>query len=489
MADRESSNQDGMSWWETRVVDRTRHLLIPVITVLWAASTLSWIILVVTAFVLFRGGLYLIEASTSRLEYEVTDPERSRIFLNGALVSTEKGFVQESGGDLLAEDILKQGFCVFGYIVPAQGATLEFDIYQGAQLLTISKTRAEDARNASKGADKTAGDAAPSEGRTPESGSSSQSGDAASDRAIVATLEQSEKSYIVYDFAAPPVTDSNGEGSNDGAAQDLSLVLGQPPLPLEGFVEVTEDPGCHPDRSKDGLLGVFAPRSDPVYIGGPGLLGREVVVTEQGRQIARDPLTYTKGAISVIIRETLCLGRLYGQPCSRIFNPEVPPMPIPAGASVWGLSDFADKNSRSYLQGQLFFDDGLYTVSLSTAAQGFSVLLPNSDGRVENSNDLSVSIADRLRYEPVLVVLFAIVLTTTSLLVGLFQIDPSKRLKSRLRSEDDADPASISDSASNVDTHEVDTATAADGDASNTSTAETEAIEDTTKSGATGLET
>jgi len=325
--------------------------------------------------------LFLINAETNRLSFAVTDTTRpAPFFVQGVRVVFEDKLIAKVGEQSDDE------FCVTGWVDPQPGSRIEFLILDGLQAARI------------EGAE--------------------------------TLLSSATVQYTI---------EGRSDVATSPAAQSLMLNQSSPQqlittnLVMDGTVQLRADPACELD---DPEATNFAPRNEPIYIHGPGQIGRQLRNVGNPACVAEtEPCTETEalwvmepdraflsGEIDMLAREILCWNRVFGGQCTGLFRLDADPVPIPAGASVSGGANRTDF-APTTLVGQVFFDDDLYVVNASTNASWMAVTFPSQLAAGLSYSQLQLSLLDRLLVEAWIFVVATVALTLLGWVMSILQIE------------------------------------------------------------------
>ncbi|MGR3637403.1 MAG: hypothetical protein ACU0BK_15970 [Shimia sp.] len=252
-----------------------------------------------------RGDYFLIEAETSRFEYQVTSSEQAKLFVSGVrMTSGGKDVVKKSGTGATSEtggsDDNADGHCVHGHLEPQPGAVMEFDVMNGLQRLQIRAAKdGEYLRRPtyfSRLLQLTRGfiSTKPSVRKATQ----------ISEPAALAALDLAVTEYVISGTDAPV-----DEFLLDEAQPTGSLTFDQ-------HVVIIEDESCRKSENPDSDARdepspmqtdvAFGPRGESIPIDGPGYIGRRLVVNPDGDWQPSTDLEFTSGSIEILVRETLC---------------------------------------------------------------------------------------------------------------------------------------------------------------------------------------
>ena len=348
--------------------------------------------------------LFLINAETNRLSFEVTDSTRpAPFFVQGVRVVFEDKLIAEVSEDADVD------YCVTGWIDPQPGSRIEFLILDGFQAARI------------EGAE--------------------------------TFLSNATVEYGVEGLAnttTPP--ELQALMTTTGSPQQLITAN----LVMDGTVQLRADPEC---KLEDPEAAHFAPRNEPIYIHGPGQIGRQLrnvgnpacaSETEPCAEIedlwVMEPdRAFLSGEIDMLAREILCWSRMFGRPCTGLFRLDADPVPIPAGASVSGGAN-RHAFAPTALVGQVFFDNDLYVVNASTNASWMAVTFPSQLAPGLSYSQLQLSLLDRLLVEAWIFVVATVALTLLGWVMSILQIeldrvpqDPNLAVNERNTDENDRD--------------------------------------------------
>lgn len=477
----------------------------PILSVL----TFGTLVLLICAILLFvflypSGGLFVTKVETTRLEYDVTNENRSEIRLQGVLISAKGGdvvdvsqheaktndivekiknivsaffrvFWQEwSSSTLSAQAITVETrpdyFCYSGIVKPLLDSRIEMDIDDGKQVLRISNVRPSIAV------------------RPPwliwlmqKIGKDEEDTQPANAKGTLATLSFNGQDLAVRDSHQDPPektkpTDPNTEEPEGLMLKPLNFddvsdpvdMIGE--FAIKGPITISQDPGCAQERGENAA---FASPLTPVTIDGPAVIGRKLR-TVGGATVADDDLPVIKGETEILIRQVLCWklfspARFFAsdrsvsgdqdRSCTRIYPTNTEPVSFPAGSAFYGtetnwfpepLAEWFDRRndptyywsaSPSHFYGQVEFKDGRYHANLSAEANRFHILRPGAGGTTDNSNVVSVPFLTRVLLEPSLVVLTSLFLAFCGLILGILQIERDEE-RSQTNTGKPADSAS-----------------------------------------------
>ena len=325
--------------------------------------------------------LFLINAETNRLSFEVTNSSRpAPFFVQGVRVVFEDKLIAEVGENPDVE------YCVTGWIDPQPGSRIEFLILDGFQAARI------------EGAE--------------------------------TILSNATVEYGIEGLA---------NTATSPEAQALMMTTGSPQqlittnLVMDGTVQLRADPTC---KLEDPKAAHFAPRKEPIYIHGPSQIGRQLrnvgnlpcaSETEHCAEIedlwVMEPdRAFLSGEIDMLAREILCWPRMFGRPCTGLFRLDADPVPIPAGASVSGGAN-RHTFAPTTLVGQVFFDNDLYVVNASTNATWMAVTFPSQLAPGLSYSQLQLSLLDRLLVEAWIFVVATVALTLLGWVMSILQIE------------------------------------------------------------------
>ncbi|WP_299918360.1 hypothetical protein [uncultured Roseobacter sp.] len=390
----------------------------PILTILVSLVTVPLLIAIVLfAFAPTKGGLYIIGAETSRIQYQVNSPERARMMLYGVNVKIGNSFVVRTGDFPKLDNMGPTEIavpnppehCFWGELSPLNKTFVELSVEKGVQQLRLF-----------------ADPMSPIESQGP-----------------LATLTL-------------PGIDFKIEGQEEEGSRDDSLVLDDQPLlediVLAGEIQITPAPECNMNGLTARVFGFptrgFATLAEPAYIDGPGELGRRSIATKRVEKtvdwlgiLRASPVTtvagdldYVSGEVEVFVRPFFCtekIVQLLGPKekrtgCKDIYRLDSEPLKIPSGSAIRGIVRADRQDETSVLYGQVYFDGAVYQVSGSTEAEGLEMLRPGSGATRESSNVLSVSLLERVALEPLLIILTTAFFTLLGILVGILQIENDK---------------------------------------------------------------
>lgn len=325
--------------------------------------------------------LFLINAETNRLSFEVTENARpAPFFVQGVEVVFEDKLITKVGGRT------DDDFCVTGWIDPQPGSRVEFLILDGLQAARIEGAQT--------------------------------------------FLSNATVQYGIEDQTLPAVSP---------AAQSLMLNSGSPEqlittsLIMDGTVQLRADPDC---ALNEPAAAHFAPRNEPIYVHGPGQIGRQLrnvgnglctpdtepCADTENLWVMEPDRAFLSGEIDMLAREILCWNRVLGLPCAGLFRLDADPVPIPAGASVAGGAN-RHAFAPTTLVGQVFFDNDLYVVNASTNASWMAVTFPSQLAPDLSYSELQLSLLDRLLVEAWIFVVATAALTLLGWVLSILQIE------------------------------------------------------------------
>ena len=395
--------------------------LAPFLGICMFASFVGLVISIITFAVLYpSGGLFVLSAETTRLEYEASGQTRGEIWLDGVLIRAGGKQVVDANAHPAAPGIMvdpvptvsttREYFCYTGAVTPGAGAWVELTLLDGAQFMQITPAP-----------EPNPGDAVPKPTTLRFNG-----------RALALTNEHQTRSESSADASVNALM-LVPQGNSDDNSQGLDF--GDFELP--GRIEIFADPDC---KTEERLPQGFGRNGDLITIDGPAILGRKLRRIA-GDYVVDDGIPFLTGSVEVFISQVLCANRLFSLisanaqldgDCDRIYRIEAEPMTLPAGAAI--LSEIQEEASEeandTELQatlapffGQVVFDDGRYHVNASTEAESFFVLRPGTGGKLQDGNALSVPFIDRVLLEPSLIILTSVFFSLSGLVLGILQIE------------------------------------------------------------------
>ena len=369
---------------------------------------LALIVLLTVAHYQQPSTLFLISAETNRLSFEVTDTTRpAPFFVQGVEIVFEDKLIARVDQQKTSlkgdeqETIIKndekntEGYCIEGWIEPQPGSRVELLTLNGMQAARIEGAQ------------------------TLLSNATVQY--VIEGQAETVTSRQ-ENILLLNSDSPPPLPDPS-------SPQQLITAN----LIMDGTVQLRADPSC---TLNDPEASHFAPRNEPIYIHGPGQIGRqlrnvgnELCMTGTAPCPGGDSLwvmepdrAFLNGEIDMLAREILCWNRLSGQPCTGLFRLDADPVPIPAGASVAGGANRQDF-APTPLIGQVYFDNGLYVLDASTNASWMAVTFPSQPAKSLSYSELQLSLLDRLLVEAWIFVVATVALTLLGWVLSILQIE------------------------------------------------------------------
>lgn len=229
------------------------------------------------------------------------------------------------------------------------------------------------------------------------------------------------------------------------AASDRDIELGG--LTLDGVVQIRADPACFEQMGIE--TEAFASRQEPIFIEGPGQIGRQLRRSEGPECSRGDPecnktsslwaleerRSYLKGSIDILARQSICWRRFWlGGPCPGIVRLNADPVAMPAGASVAGG---ISKNALapSILNGQVYFDGQMYQLDASTNANWITMTFPTDTEGGSASSELRLSLLDRLLTDAWILIAFTVCLTLLGWLLSILQIETHRMEDTRTDKE------------------------------------------------------
>ncbi|KPA21268.1 hypothetical protein shim_27330 [Shimia sp. SK013] len=382
-----------------------------------------------------RGDYFLIEAETSRFEYQVTNSEQAMLFVSGVrITSGNKEVVRKSPDSAEVTD----AHCVSGHLEPQHGAVMEFDVLNGLQRLQIRAAKGDEYKKRQTYFDRFLNWT----------------------RVFIAT-GPSARQFVpnkelvplaALDFAGAEYVISGADAPVDVFLLDKEQPTGS--LTFDQHVVIVEDESCRKSENADSGARdepkakqtevAFGPRGEPIPIDGPGYIGRRLVANTDGNWRPSTDLEFTSGSIEILVRETLCgpLTMLSATGCRRVYRPNRDATPIPGGATLRGLQKASGKEFTSLMWGQVHFDGEMYKVNVSTEAYAVDMIQPGGPSRVAG-NRLSLTLFDRLFVEPALVIAVTFFAAVIGWILSILQIEPvaPRAAKPGNRKEAEAIPA------------------------------------------------
>ncbi|MEM6824518.1 MAG: hypothetical protein AAF566_05350 [Pseudomonadota bacterium] len=395
----------------------------------------------VTVLVMFTvlapsGGLFVLSAETSRLEFRVRSKSRADIILDGVVV--------QSRGTPVVGEFGEPGevFCYSGVFTPPLDSLVELTVEQGAPRLRVTalnegllsraivRARPNEptvlgrrtARSINGVAD-TAGLGDPATGQAdPQKARLSFNGERI-------TLQNNNSSFDLDEFS-PAQSAAMSLQLIDPESQPGNLQVGD--LTLDLPVDVFSDARC---ANEDGSTpSKFATRTNPINLNGPAIIGRKLRPIE-GNDVVLEEIPFIRSSVEIIIRQVLCKERFAilgdaasfqaDRECKRIYRVDNDRIDLPPGSAITGR---VDNDIASDFYGQVTFEDGRYQVQASTEAEAFQVLRPGAGGRISDANQVSVPLLGRLLLEPWLIVMASIFFTLSGLVLGILQIEDQDNL-------------------------------------------------------------
>lgn len=391
---------------------------VPALSILMFVSLAGLLVTAASFFWLYpSGGLFVLSAETTRLDYEASGQARGEIWVDGVLVragttwvvdtSKYKQVPEREGGPDQPPTVLTlpEYFCYSGFVRPAAGARVELAFLRGTQIMRI----------------------------TP---------DPKKEGATSATL-----SFEQQDLALTARHDTRPDPRPEPEANALMLAPldgdeGVEPgaFKLDSSVELYADPGC--EVVAQGAQG-FGIGGQAITIEGPAILGRKLRHADE-KDLVDDDIPILRGTVEVIIRQVLCIERLkrafnkepqrYGGGCERIYRIEAEPIALPPGSTLLSRTSepahddvgviappMVDKPALFY--GQVEFRDGVYVLNASTEADRFIILRPGAGGTLRDGNALSVPFIDRILLEPWLILFASAFFALSGLVLGILQVE------------------------------------------------------------------
>ncbi|XKD82456.1 hypothetical protein ACIRQ6_18080 [Algirhabdus cladophorae] len=370
-----------MSWFSISRAVRRLCKTFPILAIIWCVLFAVTVAFYTAFFVQGSNtALFVVEATTSRLQFKTATPERSSIFVQNVNLQSGNAFLKDN------TKTDPQAFCFSGYVTPLKGATLDFGVLEGRQNLRI----------------------------LPEDGQAAGS---------VSFLTNG---WALVDLADPQVGRSEGSEST----QDLLNPGAQPTdMVLTDAINIAASELCQSADTSTGVSG-FAPRAEPISVDGGGSLGRGLRISGAGQLLVDTDLQFISGRIQTVVRQVLCQetfftlwGRAPNTSCNRVYVLSGAPLTIPSGSALRGVTTDSDIRETAVLFGQAYFDGEMYQVNVSTEAQHLEIIGPGATDRQQRINQLSISIFDRASSEPWLVAITGLFLTMTGLIVGILQVE------------------------------------------------------------------
>jgi hypothetical protein len=378
-----------MAWLE-RLTNRIRLGLIKVRGWLVPLTeSLALVVLIPLVFVLLAAiilvyindatkGLYEISAYSDRFEYDVVQEERSKIALRYMRVFDEDSSTIEGVGDS----------CYTGLLRPKEHTQLEFSVLDGRQRLILRP-------------------GARSPTRTNETAPSDE-------LPVLATISmesQKESQFVVA---------SNATEVRVNLRRETRFVF---------------DPTCvEEDQDAPAAALAFGSDSNPIWIDGPGLIGRALERKVDGKEdqvrerVGSTPV-FVEGKIDVLLRSNFCLTKVFD--CNnQLYRVWDSSMSIPPGAAIWprneGETDEKGALIEPVLRGHAVFDGTRYQMGVSVNARSMHILLPISDLTTARSDRIRFGLFDIIKSERVLTSLASLFILVLGLLVALAQIPYDK---------------------------------------------------------------
>ncbi|WP_424975699.1 hypothetical protein [Dinoroseobacter sp. S124A] len=393
---------------------------VPYLSGLMFLSLFCLMVLSLVFWIIFpSGGLFVVTAQTSRLDYEVTSAERSEIAVQGALVQVGSDWVVDAAQLETVTDEVPAiadhaaAYCYRGVIRPGPATRVELSFEGGEQVLRIDAVQ-------------------PDAERIESYGTLSYN-----DRDLMLNadrLAQLDAGGPAADPLAALLLDPLSEGEDLASDGLQPQRVGE--FPLTAPFTLVSDPACAELIREDmgeGSGAAFATRSAPMTIDGPAVIGRKLRQVS-GLIVVDDDIPHLSGQVEVIIRQALCVELIatiwetgfaeYDKACRRIYRVEAEPIALPPGSALTGVvTPWSEPEAPSQFYGQVSFEDGRYTVDVATEADSFKVLRPGAGGRLQDSNIVSVPFIDRVLLEPWLILCASLFFTFSGLVFGILQIE------------------------------------------------------------------
>lgn len=419
------------------------------------------------------GGLFILSAETSRLDYLVENSARAEILLDGVLVrsngfdvvdalkhpQTNSGSADkqikptESSDPSEKHDSEQAGqasgnaddqkvvipsefpdyFCYTGVLTPSFGTRVELAVLDGVQSLSVDAGQSvqRPKQNSSSASRRSRRRGEDTSSPTNEQGTAFEGALATlsfNDRYLVLAADHSvHPGFEAHDTDLDLLLLDEPEDSNDRLP--VAPAIGD--FPLSGPVIVTADPAC--PRASAGAP-AFASRQAPITVDGPSVIGRKLR-TIGDETVVDEDIPYIRGDVEIVIRQALCFERFFPSDngvsgnqmrgCKRIYHVDTDSLSLPPGSAITGV---ARGGFSSDFFGQITFEDGRYAAHISTEADSFRVLRPGAGGTFENANLLSVPFLTRILLEPWLIILTTIFFTLSGLVLGILQIEDEDNL-------------------------------------------------------------
>lgn len=400
-----------------RLIKFFKYLLFPLSLAMFAAI-LVWIF-VVSGFlgvsVINGRAIFLINAETDRLSFENgKEAHASAFFVQGVRITAEDKLVYDVKADK------EHPFCLTGWVAPGEGSRIHLFVRNGLQTARIE--------NADTSLSNATTQFAIQETLSKKKTSDKESSDKENSASETSEEEASEGTTSENLLLLQP-------DSNEGNDQSERLFVET--LKMQGTVQIEADPMCM-EHADPPVEIAFAPRSEPMFIEGPGQIGRQTRLIKArscSSQSSNEDCTetaplrmldrqqaYLQGEIDILARQTLCTSLLFLKPCHGLFRLGADAVPIPAGASIQGLNGKANPEP-SPLVGQVYFDGDFFSLNVSSDANRIAITFPDFPSGSLSYSELRLSLLDRILTDAWVLVATTLALTLFGWVMSVMQIE------------------------------------------------------------------